>query len=367
MAEYEIWLTNDTGARLARLQPFWFQATRVVNDVGTCQLGMAPDFDTAFLKRDYMIQFWRAPSGGRPGMFRTYFLRQWRWDLIGEVETLRLYGRDMNDLLARRVVAYDEDSDEANTSTNESDDAIKLIVTENLITDTSGPTYGSRDYANLSVTPDVAAGPVIAKHYSRRRVLDVLQEFAESADTAGTRLYFDIAESGVSTATLALQFRTYVTQPGMDLTDLGVVFEPARGNFVNCWLDYDYTDEENYICGLGQGEGGDRILQESYDTAAITASAWNRREGIVNATGEDTAAGVLDQADSALRARRGIVSCGGDLRDTEGFRFGRDWNWGDVLRARYREREFDGLVSAISLSVDSDGRETVTGRLEDVG
>jgi len=135
MADYEIWLTNARGARLARLQPHWFQATRIVNDVGTCQLGVSPSMNPAFLQRDYIIQFWRAPTGGRLGLFRSYFLRHWRWDLIGEVETLRLYGRDMNDLLDRRIVAYPEGHANASIDAVEADDAMKAIVDENFITE----------------------------------------------------------------------------------------------------------------------------------------------------------------------------------------------------------------------------------------
>lgn len=179
MANYEIWLTNDKGARLARLQPYWFQATRVINDVGTCQLGVNPDLEETWLRRDYMIQFWRAPIGGRLGLFRVYFLRQWRWDLIGDVETLRLYGRDANDLLRRRIVAYNEDSANSEIAATEADDAMKAIVDLNMVNDTSTPAAGGRDWASMTIAPDLTAGPQLTKAFAWRNVLDVLRDLAE--------------------------------------------------------------------------------------------------------------------------------------------------------------------------------------------
>ena len=364
MASYEIWMTNDTGARLGRVQPYWFQAVRVCNDVGACQLGVTPDFNPEWLARDNRIEFWRTPTDGRMGLFRTYFLREWRWDLIGEQETLRLYGRDPNDLLNRRIIAYEEDAKLGKVDGAHADDVQKLIVYDDMISDSSTPAYGSRDYANLTIADYLSAAPTITKTLSWRYVLDVLQEIAETSYIAGTRLYFDIIESDVSTATTTYQFRTYTDQPGRNLTNLGVMFSPQRGNLVNAFLDYDYTEEQNYIYAVGQGAKNAIELAEVYDAEAIAASAWNRREGYVNAVGEEDADGVEDRGNTELKRRAGRVSCGGDIRDTDQFRFGRDWHWGDVVRSRYRDVEFDALVRAVSLSMDQDKHETVTGSLE---
>lgn len=363
MAEYEIWLTNDTGSRLARLQPYWFQATRVVNDVGTLQMGVSPSFNPDWLARDNRIEVWREPTDGRLGLFRSYFLRAWRWDLIGSEETLRLYGRDPNYLLTSRTIAYTADLTDGKIRATEADDALKDIVDANLISDSSTPTYGSRDLSALSVDVDLTAAPAISKSLSWRPLLDCLQDAAEMSYTAGTRLYFDVVEADMSSAVVTYQFRTYTGQPGRDITDLGVAFSPEQGNLVNAFLNYDYADEINYVYGLGQGKGVDRDIQEAYDADAIAASAWNRREGIVNAADDETAA-VLDKADGEVRKGRGVVRAGGDILDTPQFRFGLDWHWGDVIRARYRIAEFDALVRAVSVSVDGDKRETVTGSLE---
>lgn len=362
---YEIWLTNEAGERLARLQPHWFQCTRVANGIGTFQMGVTPELDPAWLRRDVMVQYWRRPAGGRLGLFRSYFLRKWRYDLRNGHETLRLYGRDMNYILTSRTVAYAEGSSQALKAAMEADDMMKEIVDENLVSDASSPSYGSRDLAALSVAADLTAGPQLTMAISHQQVLDALQDIADASAQAGTRLYFDVVESNVEDTTLQLEFRTYTGQPGQDLTTLGVVFSPAYANLPSAFLDHDYTDEANYAYGLGQGKGADQEVQESYDSAAIAASRWNRREVSVSAGGE-TSAGVLDAADAAITAQAGRVRMGGEVQDRARFRFGMDWRWGDLVRMRYRDEEQDALIKAVSISVAGDGREKVQATLEAV-
>ena len=50
--------------------------------------------------------------------------------------------------------------------------------------------------------------------------------------------------------------------------------------------------------------------------------------------------------------------------DTRGTRFGRDWNFGDKVVARYRGFEFDAIIRAVTISVNGQGEETVQARLE---
>jgi hypothetical protein len=64
-----------------------------------------------------------------------------------------------------------------------------------------------------------------------------------------------------------------------------------------------------------------------------------------------------------LDAGRGEERFGGDLMDTEATRFGVNWNWGDKVAVKYRNREFTPIVRAVVLSVRN-GEETIKARAD---
>jgi hypothetical protein len=68
---YEIWLTNDHGVRLVSLDDIlWFNASRVDNRIGFFEGGFKVNLDTDLVQPDFMVQLWRAPTGGRLSLWR---------------------------------------------------------------------------------------------------------------------------------------------------------------------------------------------------------------------------------------------------------------------------------------------------------
>jgi len=360
MATYEVWLTTDTGKRLALLNDIlWMQATRVTNSIGRLNLGVKPTFDMTWLKRDRLVQVWRGVTGGKLGLWRTYFLRGWRFETQGSVERLTLNGPDVNDLLRRRVVAFATDTSQGKKSATEADDLMKDIVDENMVSCGTA----ARNWSNLSVQTDATAGPQLNKSVAWRRIETVLSDLSKASYVAGTEVFYDIVAVSASADSISLEFRTKTGQPGQDLTAKGALFSQARRNLVRPYYDVDYSDEINYVYGLGQGEGSDRNTQEVTDQDRIDASIWNRCEAIADARNESTDNGVREAARTALAEGRPRRRAGGKVLDTEAVRFGRDWNWGDKVTFSYRE-EFDCVIRAVTLSLGGDGRETIQARLD---
>lgn len=364
MARYEIWLTTDTGRRLTLLdQMFWLSYTRTVNGVGTFVVGLPPSINTSWIRKDRMMQIWRAPIGGRLTLFRAYFLTAWRYFTQGSVDLLTIRGVGMNHLLWRRHVAFAAGSSQATKTAKEADDLLKDVVSDNLIS-AGSPDYGSRGWNDLSTGADISQGPTLTNSFPWRRVIRVCRDISEASAVAGSRLYFDIAQRRIEEDSFRLEFRTYIGQPGRDLTSIGVVFDQERGNLESPFLDYDYTDEENYIYALGQGEGADREVQQVYDTARHDASRWGRCEGVVNANSQGLANGVREAGRARLKEKEPVRKMGGRIVDTAAFAFMKHWNWGDKVRARYRGIEFDAIIGSLQVYVNGDGEETIKGRLE---
>jgi len=74
--------------------------------------------------------------------------------------------------------------------------------------------------------------------------------------------------------------------------------------------------------------------------------------------------GTTNAGRAALEAGKPVRRFGGIPVDTTGTRFGRDWNWGDKIVARYRGQEFDAIVSTVTIKMNSKGRESVQARLD---
>ena len=366
---YELWLTDDHGLRIALLDNMLaLTCSRVTNAIGWCAIDLPTDFDTSLVAPDRMLQVWRQPSGGALSLWRTYFLRRWSWQTRGGEETLLLEGPDTNDLLRRRIVAHYNGSTEA-AQTDYADDMMKTYVTDAIADGTNPvPTAGTRVWADLSVAANLGDGPTLTRGANWGRLLlasggGLLVDIGNAAREAGTEVFFDVVPDAVGGNSITFQFRTYTGQPGMDVSDR-VVFDQERGNLVDPFLEYDYSEEINYVYAGGQGEGEARNVQQVYDTDRYNASQWNRCEAFADARNQTTDNGVREAGRALMREGRPRRRAGGIPLDTQGTRFGVDWDFGYKVKDRYRGLEFDSIVRSVVLRVDGDGEETIQARLE---
>lgn len=370
-SSYELHLTDDNGVRITDelgtsviTKALWLQYTLLTNDVGTLRIGLPTSFDTSLIQPDNMIQVWRAPEGGRLALIRPYFIRGWRYETKGSQQFITVSGRDPNDLLTRRIIAYPAAEPQSEKADN-ADDMMKEIIDENFtINDVSMPYEGSREYTDFTIQPDLTAGPILLKGFAWRNVLTVLQDLAEAARTEGTEVFFRVDVDNVSSSSISFQFRTTTGQPGQDLTNLGVLFDQERGNMQNPFRADDWTEEVNFVYGGGDGQADDRNIQWVSDSTRYNLSKWNRREAFADARNQETDEGVEAAAQARLDLGKPQRTFGADVLDVGGMKYGRDWNWGDKLRARYRRQEFDCIVRAVIVSVDGQGKELIRARLE---
>jgi len=359
---YELWLADDQGNRKLLVDDFLsVTASKVDGDRGMISVVLKGNFDDSLLNKDWQWHLWRGPAGGTLSLFDAYLIRRPKYQTVGSEETIVVKGYDGKDILGRRIVAYAAGTDEA-AKTDASDDMMKEIVEENL----GATAGGDRDMSTLfTIQADVSAGPTLTKQFAWRNVLDVLQDLQEASRAEGTEVFFDVVPIP-STTTLSWDFRTATGQPGADLTSGAnqVVFDQYRGNMRDPSYIQDWTDEKNYIYGLGQGEGEDREQQEVEDTTSSTASFWARAEGYADARLEEDADGVREEARAMLELKRSRIYFSSQPVDTRGTRFGVAWNWGDRVIARYRELEFEAIIKAVQLDIAPNSGERVSVRLE---
>lgn len=253
---------------------------------------------------------------------RAWLLEDWDFytDQDGK-KLIKLYAVDGNGLLERRVIAYATASANAEKA-DFADDMGKDLVRENL-----GPnaTDNLRILSGLTIEADKGLAPGISMSFSRKIVMIALQEIANASLEAGTYLVFDTVYTGNGT----FEFRSFTGQRGVDHSsqsgDPRVVFLKNEHVITRRGGTFNFI-----YCG-GQGREGQRIIKTATNPAWSGKSRWARREKFVDARNAQIEASVQAQADAALYETRPRIIITGDIVESEYFRFGLDYGWGDVV------------------------------------
>jgi hypothetical protein len=296
-------------------------------------------------------------------LLRVYFLRYIEQRMEGDTQLVVLRGPDGVDLLDRRIIAADAGSGGA-SKVGTADDIMKEYVNDNLGT---GAAVG-RDISTQgwSEQADKSNGASINKAASRRNLLLVCKELAQSSTQLGTRLFFDVENPTEST----FQFRTYTGRRGADRTvETGnnpVILAPEMGNLSNVSYSQDYRDEATFCYGAGQGQEENRLIIETSDAARLAASVFNRREVLFDGRNYELQSSLEDAASARLWELRPKRRFRAEISGSQSFRYGLDWTFGDQLTAQFAGESLNVDVSAVQGIVDSNSKEILRGRLDSV-
>jgi len=360
MAKYAVTLLTPSGTPIKDLSGFnMLQWVRSENKVGVAELWYsAAKLNPGFLAVDQIIEIER--NGGILNE-TSYFLRFAEYYMDAQRrEFVHLLAYDANYLLTSRIIAYASLSSQASKS-DYADDMCKEVVNENLISATDT----DRNLSNLTIAPDLSLGASIDKAMAYDNVLSALRDFAQTSTDRGTYLAFDVVRASRAN----WQFRTYAGQRGQDHThggDAGLrLIGPQYGNLQNAKIIlFDRKAEANVAYAGGRGEASDRELYEAEDTTRSKASPYNRREIFVDArnTEAGNTAQLEDKAYSGLEENKPKSYMTGSLVDTDGFRYGIDYGFGDKVTATAKGYTTDCHISAMSAVVTADAG---TGRKEE--
>lgn len=357
--QWQIELCRDDGTRLLIIDnPSSFWTTRTVNAVGGWEITLPGDFSKNWIAKDRRVKFWRKPDGG--AMYQEFqgLLRRWRYaeDEGGNL-TRVIGGASLNYLVSGRVVAYKATTTQA-YKTSQADNMLKALALENL--GASAGTDRVLAASLFTISANVSLAPSVTKGMSYRNLLDVFRELCSTARLLGTELYFDM----VPTGDLSFELRTFTGQRGIDRSGAGgLIFSRKNGNLLKPVLEYDASAEVTNVYGLGGGEGTARDVQPAQDTARMQASLLARREDTVEASSDPSAA-VLAKAQAKVMEGRPQARFGGTLQSVPGSLYGKDWGFGDKLRASFDGQEFVIMARSVTCAVNGQGKESVTSMTE---
>lgn len=362
MSDFEVWLDTPTGSRLANLDKLIsLELVHVANDYGVIALEIPGDYDD-LIRLDGIVEVWfrgRLESAG--------FIRKMTYYDNGGAERTKLIAYDGNYILTSRIIAYAAGTAQAGM-TDQADDMLKEIVNDNLLADAAL----ARDISGLNLTKaaNTSAGATITKGFSWRPLLNVCQDIAAASgelDKTIGKVYFEFVPKFVSRSQMGWQFQTFTGQRGIDHSMSGgdpVYIGKDWGNLISPVLEYDHTDEVNYVYSGGQGEASARNVNEVYDEDRYNASVWNRREAFADARNESSEDGVTAKGYDRLNEGRPVRTFSGQILDSPAARYGVHWGFGDKLTCEYRGVHYDVLVNAVSISLASDGSSSITAKFE---
>lgn len=359
--QYEVWLLSPSGDLLDVIDD-WLHLTysRALNNVGSLELGLDggyPNFD--FIKIDGRIVVWR---NGKIDMETTWLIRRIikTLDEDGTLE-ISIGAFSGNEILNRRIVAYDDGTSYADKISLAADNMMKQVVRENF---SASATDTSRNVSTyFSVEADAGQGPTLSKRFAWNNVLDVTQDISLTTISTGSAVYFDVVAPTYST----LEFRTYRAQRGIDHTfpngQAPVILSPDRGNLTSVLRSFDYSDEATYVYAGGAGFNQFRYVATASNADRIGVSPLNRREVFLNATQEGVAQEVDNAALAGLRENRPRRIFQGKLVNVPGTtEYGIHWNFGDLVTVEFDGETINCSIDAVQVEV-ANSEEQITATL----
>ena len=355
-ARCNAWLQTDSGTQLGALQ---FDALSIVRNVETFDtivltanpqlpLISGTSYDS-FIDRRIVVE--RAgvdvPSMRTEGV---YFIRQ----VIATRNSIQFVGYSAEEMLSRRIVAYSAGSTDA-TATLPADDLMKFVVTQNLGTGAAA----ARQLPGLTVQANTSQGSSINRSFAHDNVMGVLDGIREYTRNAGSEIFYRMQNNGSGGWT----FRTYYQLVGLDRTVSSLNLAEENENFILDGVGFDATDEVTFMYVGGAGVEGTRFIGTATDAQRVGISAYNRREAFYNASQEKTQAGADDVAEQELSRRRARRLFSGTIIERSNYRYGIEWDFGDLLIAENNGRGYTVMVRKVQIDIDDTG-ERITARVE---
>lgn len=370
--KYQVWWSNDRGQRIMQLDDLAFiNYTRVVNGIGTCNIGLPYKKYGNIWKKDYRIEVYRRPTLEADFRLENIFFMLEpviRTRMEDNVTILDMSGHDANTMLARRIVKYKAGNVQAKKS-GAIDDMMKEIVDENM---------GAAAYADdadravayhngfFRVQADSTSGSVVDKSFAYREVLGILKELGKLSVTLTPEIYFDI----VPVTNTIFEFRTYANQRGADRRfsagKSAFYFSLERGNIEGPSYEYDTFEEKNVVYVAGRGTDNNREVIERENADLVNLSVWARTEGFADARNVDLGDTdeLNDVGDEFLGENEPDKRFVANFLDAKGSRYGVDWDFGDRVTANYGGILFDIMIKQVQITLEDSGSEKIFGRNE---
>lgn len=361
MAHYTATLDTPNGTPIGYIPNFIsLAAARSFNTVGSMTLAIHERHSPQTWAKDMQFKLFRGvPNGPSVLLGNTHWLVQkarWLWSS----HTWEITATDAIGILDNPIVAYAPDTVYAdktyeNGNQGYTDNLLRAYVRENL-----GSTALDTDRRNplITVEDDLSLGPVAEKTASWQELLSTLTGIASDSEGLGTPLFFEM----VPTANGGFLFVVKTDYLGSDRS-AKVVFSPSFNNLTEVELEWDFTNAATaaYVGGVGDGAG--RLVTQVEDATGLDRSPFARMERFVDMREEDRTTVLQEEGRAFLTKAQPKVVLNAKALDTPSLMFGRDYFYGDKVKATVGRFDFTPVISAFSVQYEN-GNENLDLRLK---
>lgn len=352
---YDIYFYDTAGTRVLLLDNYaylefsqklndsWFHQIRIEYGSDDSRI----DFFRDTLTRDFIIEIYRTDAQLNTknlvyeGLHRTIVDQV---NLSGVV-ILTLYGTGYTNLLKRRI-AIPPVGEENDVKSGPAETVIKDFVRDHFVS----PVDSSRIMTGLTIEVDAAVGE--NAEYSARYT-NVYTAIVRSSEQG--LVDFGVVKN-TDVGTFKLQVRSlWGTDRRIGNADGNppTLFDIYLHNMTIPIFTLNGTNEINHVYVGGQGQGVDRVILEMSNAAAKAVSPWNRYEAFVDARSEETTNGMTTRGEAYLKEHEVKSDLTFNITETDGTRWLRDWELGDIVSARYGSTLFTKKIIKITVVVSA--------------
>lgn len=367
LAIYDVFFFDHTGAPVRLLDTYeYLELSQRVSDAWNYQIriNLAPE-DTILLPffrntlvRDFIVEIYRTdPLTLDKDLVYEGFHRT----LVDQIKqdgsvVLTLYGTGYTQILKRHIIIPAAGEENSNKS-GPAETAMKAYVNDQCI----NPVDASRVIPGLSNEANANLGA--NAEYSARytNLFTAVSRLAEQGSVD-----FGVIK-GASVGTFIFRVRTLWGTDrrfGNSAGNLPTIFDVSLGNMLIPILSHRGSDEVNHAYVGGQGQGVSRVIREVFDAAARGMSPWNRHEAFVDARNEADTDGLDTRGRAYLEDHKSQTEFTFNVEQTEGTRWNRDWELGDLATARYAGLEFHKKIVQVNAIVSAGA--TGASRIENI-
>jgi hypothetical protein len=255
---------------------------------------------------------------------------------------MNLYGSGYTELLTRRIVLPPTGL-ESSDKTGKAETVIKAYVDEHAVS----PTDAARVIPGLSIEADAAAGNTVSYSARFTNLLSVIKKLSSDGEVD----FGIIGGPTVGTYILRVQPSWGVDRtPGNPTGVDPVIFDLEAGNMDIPIYSRNSSDERNFLYIGGAGEGVNRVIL-TFSTPAVSDTPLNRREAFQDARNEKTTAGLQVNAINYLDTYKAKETLTFNMIQTPSVRWLKHWNLGDLVRAKYYNRNFTQHILSVTVRV----------------
>lgn len=370
---YELHFYDHTGTRVLVLDGWdYLDFSQRINAPWNHQLRIRMSFEddrVSFFRdtlvRDFILEVYRTdPFTGNTSRVYEGFHRT----LVDQANSqgdiiLTMYGTGFTHLITRRIVIPP-----AGEENDERTGVASTVMYAFLDAQAISPVDATRIMPGLSNDTLSPVGRVATYSARYTNLMTVIERLSEQG----------IVDFGIIRGAAAGEFvfsvrRLWGTDRRQD-NAAGVVptiFDMTFNNMDIPILSRNGDGEVTHVYVGGSGEGVARTIAEYINGPSETASPWNRHEAFVDARRETTSGGLRTTGTAYLNEHAFMERLQFNLLQTEGTRWIRDWELGDIVTSWYFTVRADKKIREVRVIVsagegDTAPVETISAEIEDV-